>query len=367
MLKRSLTLVLILLSWYWYVSSQPIIFSPTLRVDVWVDKGCGEVYFMGEDVIIYFRANNDTTLTLVDDYGWGTHVLFRGKVKGGKIYSIYGKITFPSSYRRFYVYAFDKEGRIAYDECKITVREKEEEPDLAVASITFSPEVPKEGEMVVISARVISLVPTDTGYFNVNFYVDGALVGSDRVKLLGSAPVTGVSITWRIPHGAAGRHTIRVVVDANDEVEEVNEDNNVLEEEILVLASSTPSLSPWQPVTVEAEGELPDLSVGNITLIPYPPKEGFLALITVDILNLGSEVSEAFNVTFYLDNSSIGFKRVERIPKGLYTRVSLFWEVPEGLIGEHYLTVIADEENVISELNEENNSQTLKIMIEKSK
>ncbi|RLE85866.1 MAG: hypothetical protein DRJ41_00315, partial [Thermoprotei archaeon] len=62
-MKRSLTLVLILLSWYWYVSSQPIIFSPTLRVDVWVDKGCGEVYFMGEDVIIYFRANNDTTLT----------------------------------------------------------------------------------------------------------------------------------------------------------------------------------------------------------------------------------------------------------------------------------------------------------------
>ena len=96
----------------------------TLRVEVWVDKGCGATYFLGEDIVIYFRANKDAMLSLVDDYQWGKRVLFNGMVRKGKIYTYRDNIMLPSSYRRFSLYALEEKGRRAYDECMITIASK---------------------------------------------------------------------------------------------------------------------------------------------------------------------------------------------------------------------------------------------------
>ena len=363
---RNVILIVVLLFLVLLIVAQPIIYSPTLKVEVWVDKGCGATYFLGENIVIYFKANKDVMLTLVDDYQWGTKVLFNDKVKGNKVYVYYGKITFPSSYRRFYVYALDEEGRTAYDECMVNIASKEEKPDLVITGVSISPGVPVEGRTMSVRAQVVNLVPVTTGHFTVGFYIDDVLIGTARVKLLGSAPFTGIGVVWRVPIGFAGSHKLRIVADINDEIEEENEDNNIWVEDILILSSETSAITPWQPVKLKTEENLPDIVIGNVTFIPSEIKENSLTLILIEVFNRGGNESGAFNLTLCLDDREIGYKKVGNILGGLYTRVAFFWKVPKNVSGERQLKIVADKENIVVEADEDNNVKLITILIKEA-
>ena len=50
---------------------------PEFKIEVWVDKGCGKSYTVGENINIYFRSNKDCYLTLLDfTPGGGIRLLF---------------------------------------------------------------------------------------------------------------------------------------------------------------------------------------------------------------------------------------------------------------------------------------------------
>jgi len=48
------------------VQPSKIIVKPTFKIDIWVDKGCGETYRIGDKLTIYFKSTKDCYLTLFD-------------------------------------------------------------------------------------------------------------------------------------------------------------------------------------------------------------------------------------------------------------------------------------------------------------
>ena len=44
---------------------------PDFRIEVWIDKGCGKSYTVGEDITIYFKSNKDCYLTLFEQRSGG--------------------------------------------------------------------------------------------------------------------------------------------------------------------------------------------------------------------------------------------------------------------------------------------------------
>lgn len=50
---------------------------PDFNIEVWIDKGCGKSYTVGENITIYFKSNKDCYLTLLDFIpGGGIRLLF---------------------------------------------------------------------------------------------------------------------------------------------------------------------------------------------------------------------------------------------------------------------------------------------------
>ncbi len=49
-----------------YFQPSKIIVKPTFKIDVWVDKGCGGTYRIGDKLTIYFKSTKDCYLTLFD-------------------------------------------------------------------------------------------------------------------------------------------------------------------------------------------------------------------------------------------------------------------------------------------------------------
>ena len=59
-----------------------IIVKPTFKIDIWVDKGCGGTYKIGDRLTVYFKSTKDCYLTLFD------------VTPGGRV-----RLLFPNRYR----------------------------------------------------------------------------------------------------------------------------------------------------------------------------------------------------------------------------------------------------------------------------
>ena len=112
---------------------------------------------------------------------------------------------------------------------------KQERPDLSIARINFSNNAPTEGESIVISGDLKLLNENITQNFTVAFYYD--LIDAEHlianVTVDGSTLVAGienthiVEATWsNLP---SGQHTVFVVADSGNVVEEQKEDNQAFQ------------------------------------------------------------------------------------------------------------------------------------------
>ncbi|MCH2439878.1 MAG: PKD domain-containing protein, partial [Candidatus Poseidoniia archaeon] len=112
---------------------------------------------------------------------------------------------------------------------------KHERPDLSIARINFSNNAPTEGESIVISGDLKLLNENITQNFSVAFYYD--LIDAEHlianVTVDGSTLVAGienthiVEATWsNLP---SGQHTVFVVADSGNVVEEQKEDNQAFQ------------------------------------------------------------------------------------------------------------------------------------------
>ncbi|HDI74937.1 MAG TPA: hypothetical protein ENF55_03175 [Thermoprotei archaeon] len=96
--------------------------SPQQFAKIWVDKGCGATYSVGEKCIIYFQVTRRAYVKIVDELPGGTYkVLTAGWAEPGVIYVIRGIVGEPAGYRIFHIYATDETGATSYDMCHIRV------------------------------------------------------------------------------------------------------------------------------------------------------------------------------------------------------------------------------------------------------
>ena len=128
--------------------------------------------------------------------------------------------------------------------------------------LIFLPSDPKDGENIVIRARVhnFSLIPTP-GPMSVRFYIGdpdsgGTPItgtgGQDQVYTESAIPARGsrtVEMEWQIPDGLGTYPRIYAVIDADDALPEIHENNN---KSWAILEKSTASAIP-----ADAKTDLP--------------------------------------------------------------------------------------------------------------
>ena len=130
-------------------------------------------------------------------------------------------------------------------------------PDLIVDDIWVEPAEFHPGDEVQIYARIQNLGDADAGSFLIEVYFDGNLIISDGAEGLGAGFSTTLPSPWPYTWPPdCEEHTIEVVIDADDEVVESDEDNNKLLDSFSAIATLTTSIEP-----PEAEADGCDISL----------------------------------------------------------------------------------------------------------
>lgn len=110
-----------------------------------------------------------------------------------------------------------------------------DEANLLVDEIELSPEDPEPGEHVAFGATVANEGHSDAGPFNVSVLVDGEEVSNHTVESLGAGNETTVtSDAW---NATEGDHTVRIVLDTEDAVNESDEDDNTAQRAFTVASA----------------------------------------------------------------------------------------------------------------------------------
>lgn len=162
---------------------------------------------------------------------------------------------------------------------------------------------------------------------------------------------------------STGRHTVSMVVDATNSIEESDEQNNRFDKTINV--TTPPNLTPTRPP--DWSDEIVVSKVRNTHI--DSSKLGVSDSLYVDfaVINSGtSPVTAHFQVNLFVDGrlEQSFNSRDFRFP--LNPRHYVFWEDhPIGSLsaGRHTLKIVADPENLISESNESDNEYTKTINI----
>jgi YD repeat-containing protein len=236
--------------------------------------------------------------------------------------------------------------------------------DLVVTAVGSMPTVPVGvGTSFLLPNTVTNQGPVTTPGFSVRAYLstDATITTSDvqiGTRFVSGGLAAGVAsaadIGVAIPGSTIpGTYYIGVVADTTNAVAESNETNNVL------AASGTLSVgrSDLTPV---------DLGVPNTNVIP----ESVLP-ITAIVSNLGSFLSPSFPVGFYLSTDStittsdtfLGSTTVAALAGGISVAVTKDIYSTYLPLGSHYIGVIVDYANQVTESNETNNVLAMSVPI----
>jgi subtilase family serine protease len=214
--------------------------------------------------------------------------------------------------------------------------------DLAVTpmDITLTPNRPAAGEAVQISARVRNQ-GTDSAFgFLVEIYdgapeSGGSLIHSRTLSLASGIDQTIIA-SWT---PAAGIHDIQVIVDRENKITETNETNN----------RTASRLMP----------DMVDISVSATDLVftPSRPVANDSVVLTISARNSGIRNTGAFNLGLYNGDPNAGGTLMQNFPianiagDGSQSLVYSFTASPQ----TYRFYAVADTENVVAEMYEENN------------
>ncbi len=205
--------------------------------------------------------------------------------------------------------------------------------DLELADISASPESPNIGEIVDITATVKNIGSGPASYSNVVCYIDGTENALSQIDYLNSGEEISTTFNWT---AQAGNHTVKIVADSSDRINEGNEDNN---EKTIAITTKTP-----------------DLTISSISWSPLVPVPGDTVTFTATVKNLGIAQADEFRLQYLVDGLSKGMHSIAALEIG-GSRVKEFsWIAEPGL---HDVTLAVDYENKIAELDENNNNLTL--------
>lgn len=205
--------------------------------------------------------------------------------------------------------------------------------DLTVTSITCTPSNPATGDIVTIKAVVKNQGYGPADASSAACYIDEETIGYIYMPSLNPGKSVEIEKTWK---ATTGEHQVKIVVDANNMIFEINETNN----------EATTTITTTDP----------DLAIEKIEWFPTYPEIGKAVLFTVTIKNQGTRVSGQCYVTYYIDGSKQGEHYIEPLDPGASVTRNFSWKVQAATLT---FKAVVDEANAVAESNENNNDKSV--------
>lgn len=206
--------------------------------------------------------------------------------------------------------------------------------DLNIQGLDIQPSQPREGDRVRFTVAVGNDGLDVDRSFQVSFAIDGSPLGSSTIAGLDSESTrNATSSAWT---ARIGDHNLTVIVDPQDQIAEVDRENN----------QRTRSFTVGEPK--------PDVAVLSAGLDPAAPEDGNETTVKAQIANAGARAAPPFTVTARIDGEEVGRSNVGRMEPGNRTTIDVgTWTARTGA---HELEVVADPDDDLDELDEDNNT-----------
>lgn len=109
---------------------------------------------------------------------------------------------------------------------------------------------------------------------------------------------------------------------------------------------------------------LSDLKVVGVEVLPEKPMEGDSVSIKATIRNAGTASAKNITIVFYDNNKEISHVIIEELKDGNFTMVETKWKA---IKGERTIKVVADPDNKIDEMDENNNDMSTTVTVVEKK
>lgn len=238
-------------------------------------------------------------------------------------------------------------------------------PDLVTQNQAASPTSVQDGQTLTASCTVLNQGAASAGASNLKYYLStdntfgtgDVLLATDAVASLAASASANVSEVVTIPAATApGTYYILFFADADGQVAEVNENNNVGSVQISVTSSAGP----------------PDLTVQTPAASPTSVSNGGTTTASCVVKNIGTGPSGASNLKYYLSadvtygtgDVYLATDAVGALAANATASVSEVVTIPSSTAaGNWYILFVADADNQVAESSETNNTGYIAITV----
>jgi subtilase family serine protease len=203
-------------------------------------------------------------------------------------------------------------------------------PDLAIDSLTTSPEKISIGDTVTFTVTIKNQGDGQAGTCMLAGYIDEQILNTVEIDPLDANNTVVKTFTWK---AKAGPHTFRAVIDSEAGVAESNEGNN--------------------DRTIAFSVTAPDLTIKALTWTPVSPAMGDNVTFVVTIANQGDKKSGSCQLDFSIDGNSRGYRTLLAIEPAASVNETYSWAALSGL---HKIKAVADAIQQVNESDETNNA-----------
>lgn len=247
---------------------------------------------------------------------------------------------------------------------------------LNINSISFSPEIPKQGDRIQIIVEVEN-TSTSTAYNKINLEViqNYKVIGNSYIPVLKPKEKTKATISYALPESLTGKVTFEIILSppkGPKKSASINVASKVVPAAPIIaepIYKPTPKpveLPKPTPKSVELpkpipkpgikdmpEIEWPDLAILELTLTPPQPQEGDELSFRYRIKNKGNCIASNFHVSVYKDGREAYRDYFASLDFGQEAiRENKWIALPQG---NHTLRIKADSDGVVAESDDNNN------------
>ena len=204
---------------------------------------------------------------------------------------------------------------------------------------TLSPASPTAGQRTTLACRVTNLGNVEARNVKVLYKWGGTTIGDRSVSILPAGESRPATYPWTVPASAAGAGTLTAIVDPENTLTEAREDNNTATRSLTVTALK------------------PDLAIAaaDVTHTPTSPGSGRSITVRATVKNVGTAGAQNVKVVLKRGTTTLATKTKTSLSAGGSYTATMTWTLPSGAYEPVNLTVVADPDRAVDELDETNN------------